>query len=238
MTLRWLHHFVTAKADGTNVTLVKPTNWNEPHDATTDSTVPIVVGATVPGPLVELPISTIMPTGVMVPYAGAVAPAGWYLCDGSLKNRITDAGLFAVCGTTYGAGDSSTTFQLPDMRGRVPAGVDGGAGRLTSTWFGNAVLGAAGGTQANSTTVGFTSSGTNAINFGNVNLIGGYSSPSGAEVAAASSGNGASARAHDHSVSGYVSLYGNFGISVYGSGGTAGFLTAPPTLITNYIIKA
>lgn len=73
-------------------------------------------------------------TGTVLDFAGAVAPAGWLLCDGSSVSRTTYANLFAVIGTTHGSGDGSTTFSLPDGRGRVAAGKDnmGGtsAGRL------------------------------------------------------------------------------------------------------------
>ncbi|HIX16953.1 MAG TPA: phage tail protein [Candidatus Gemmiger faecavium] len=64
------------------------------------------------------------PPGMIVPYAGAAAPAGWLLCDGSAVSRTTYADLFAVIGTTYGAGNGSTTFTLPDLRGRVAAGAN------------------------------------------------------------------------------------------------------------------
>ena len=65
-----------------------------------------------------------MPTGMVVPYAGAVAPDGWLLCQGQAVSRTTYAQLFSVIGTTYGSGDGSTTFNLPDMRGRVAVGSD------------------------------------------------------------------------------------------------------------------
>lgn len=65
-----------------------------------------------------------MPPGLMAPFAGSTAPAGWLLCDGSTVSRTTYAALFAVIGATYGAGDGSTTFALPDMRGRVAAGAN------------------------------------------------------------------------------------------------------------------
>jgi microcystin-dependent protein len=58
--------------------------------------------------------------------------SGWLFCDGSAVHRITYAALFAVIGTEYGSGDGSTTFNVPDLRGRVPVGVDGGGGRLTA----------------------------------------------------------------------------------------------------------
>jgi len=53
------------------------------------------------------------------------APTGWLLCDGTAVSRTTYASLFAVIGTTFGTGDDSTTFNVPDFRGRVPAGPDG-----------------------------------------------------------------------------------------------------------------
>lgn len=67
-----------------------------------------------------------MPVGSVIPFAGAVAPAGWLLCDGSAVSRTTYAALFAVIGTTYGAGDGSTTFNLPNLKGRIPVGRDTG----------------------------------------------------------------------------------------------------------------
>ncbi len=73
--------------------------------------------------------------GEVADYAGGTPPAGWLLCDGSAVSRATYATLFAAIGTTWGPGDGATTFNLPDMRGRVAAGRDdmGGAaaGRLT-----------------------------------------------------------------------------------------------------------
>jgi microcystin-dependent protein len=74
------------------------------------------------------------PAGMVVPYAGTSAPSGWLLCYGQAVSRTTYAGLFATIGTTYGTGDGST-FNIPDLRGRVVAGQDdmGGtsANRLT-----------------------------------------------------------------------------------------------------------
>ena len=66
--------------------------------------------------------------GIIQMYAGASAPTGWLLCDGSAISRTTYATLFGVISTTYGAGDASTTFNVPDMRGRIPAGVGTGTG--------------------------------------------------------------------------------------------------------------
>ena len=63
-----------------------------------------------------------VPTGTVSAFAGSAAPTGYALCDGSAVNRTSQAALFGVIGTTYGVGDGSTTFNLPDLRGRVVAG--------------------------------------------------------------------------------------------------------------------
>jgi microcystin-dependent protein len=63
------------------------------------------------------------PAGSIVMYGGASAPAGWLLANGSAVSRTgTYAALFAAIGTTYGSGDGSTTFNLPDFRGVFPKG--------------------------------------------------------------------------------------------------------------------
>lgn len=65
-----------------------------------------------------------MPTGSMVDFAGATAPGGFLLCNGGAVSRTTYADLFAIIGTTYGVGNGTTTFNLPDLRGRVAAAPD------------------------------------------------------------------------------------------------------------------
>jgi microcystin-dependent protein len=74
------------------------------------------------------------PTGAVIAFAGSSAPTNWLLCYGQAVSRTTYAALFAVVSTTYGVGDGTTTFNLPDLRGRGIAGVDnmGGsdAGRI------------------------------------------------------------------------------------------------------------
>lgn len=80
-------------------------------------------------------LELILPTGSVVPYAGTSAPTNFLLCYGQAVSRTTYADLFTVISTTYGVGDGSTTFNLPDLRGRAVAGKDdmGGssANRLT-----------------------------------------------------------------------------------------------------------
>lgn len=58
--------------------------------------------------------------GIVLPFAGSTAPSGWLRCDGAAVSRTTYAKLFAVIGTTYGAGDGSTTFNLPNLQDRIP----------------------------------------------------------------------------------------------------------------------
>jgi microcystin-dependent protein len=94
-----------------------------------------------------------IPTGSLMPYAGAAAPSGWLLCAGQEVSRTTYADLFTVVSATYGSGDGSTTFNLPDLRGRSVFGKDdmGGttANRITNAVSGiiGTTLGAAGGDQ-------------------------------------------------------------------------------------------
>lgn len=103
----------------------------------------------------QLAPRNIMPVGLgPLPWTGATAPPHWVFCNGQALSRTTYAALFAVMGTTFGVGDGSTTFNVPDIRGRLPLGKDnmGGidAGRITSasTGGGNAdTLGGVGGAQ-------------------------------------------------------------------------------------------
>jgi microcystin-dependent protein len=98
-----------------------------------------------------------MPVGAVLDYAGTAAPTGFLLCYGQIVSRTTYSALFAAIGTTYGNGNGTTTFQLPDFRGRVSAGKDdmGGssANRLTSPVNGD-VLGASGGSESHTLTQG------------------------------------------------------------------------------------
>mgnify|MGYP002737943254 CR=1 FL=1 len=99
-----------------------------------------------------------VPSGGVIPFAGSTAPAGWLLCAGQAVSRTQYGELFAVLGTTYGSGDGSTTFNVPDLRGRVVAGVDNmggtGASRLTSTTItgGADAVGEVGGSQTHTLT--------------------------------------------------------------------------------------
>lgn len=63
-------------------------------------------------------------SGLIMAYAGSTSPEGWLICDGSAVSRTTYATLFSLIGTTYGVGDGSTTFNIPNIKGRAIVGYD------------------------------------------------------------------------------------------------------------------
>ena len=70
----------------------------------------------------------VIPPGTIVMTGRSSAPSGWLICNGDAVDRTLYAQLFAAIGETFGVGDGTTTFNLPDMRGRVAAGVGTGTG--------------------------------------------------------------------------------------------------------------
>jgi len=97
-----------------------------------------------------------IPAGCIMPYAGATAPSGFLLADGSAVSRTTYADLFAVVGETYGIGDGSLTFNLPDLNGRVAVG------KSTDTEFNT--LGKTGGEKTHQLTVEELASHSHSLN--------------------------------------------------------------------------
>jgi len=69
-------------------------------------------------------IKDTVPAGVVDMFAGSTAPSGYLLCDGSAVSRSTYSKLFTAIGTTYGSGDGSTTFNLPNLKGKVAVGLN------------------------------------------------------------------------------------------------------------------
>lgn len=78
--------------------------------------------------------TAIVPSGTVLDYAGPTAPSGWTECDGSAISRTTFSALFTAIGTTWGVGDGSTTFNVPDLRRRTCVGRGGAStGTLGNT---------------------------------------------------------------------------------------------------------
>lgn len=105
----------------------------------------IDAGAITSAKLATATVQLLAPTGVIQGYAGSAAPTGWLLCDGSAVSRASYADLFTLIGTTYGVGDGSTTFNLPDLKGRVPVGRNAADGSFD-------VLGESGGAKTHTLT--------------------------------------------------------------------------------------
>lgn len=155
----------------------------------------------------------LVPTGSVISFIAQAAPGGWLLCDGSAISRETYARLFAIIGTTYGSGDNSTTFNLPDMRGRVPIGFGTGSGLTTRN------LAATGGAETHTLTIGEMPS----HNHGGVTGPGNHSGAQG--ILAAGGGNDVAEDqgTHTHSIS--------------AQGGDGAHNNMQPFLVLNYIIK-
>lgn len=113
----------------------------------------LAAGAVSLANLAQAVAEALTPAGSLAPYAGASAPAGWMFCNGQTVSRTTYAALFAAIGTQFGVGDGTTTFGIPDLRGRSVFGRDdmGGtaANRVTTAGSGvsGSYLGAVGGNQ-------------------------------------------------------------------------------------------
>jgi microcystin-dependent protein len=106
----------------TNKTLTSPTLSNPTATGTTT-----LADATVTGTLTN----SALPTGEIKIWPTASAPTGHLLCNGAAVSRSTYAGLFGVIATTFGVGDGSTTFNLPNLKGKVIVGVDAGQTEFT-----------------------------------------------------------------------------------------------------------
>ncbi|MDE0608615.1 MAG: tail fiber protein [Anaerolineaceae bacterium] len=109
-----------------------------------------------PVPVELLPASALaVRAGAVLAWAGSAAPDGWKLCDGAAISRTGFEDLFSVIGETFGAGDGSTTFDLPDLRGRFPLGLDnmGGASADSVTATEADQLAGVGGSEKHTLTV-------------------------------------------------------------------------------------
>ncbi len=81
-------------------------------------------------------LAALIPSGTVTDFAGTSAPTGWLECGGAAVSRTTYAALFSAIGTTWGAGDGSTTFNLPNLNGRMTIGRNGSISGITATTVG------------------------------------------------------------------------------------------------------
>ena len=199
------------------------------------------------------------PTGAMLPYAGASAPtqtiggvSAWLLCDGTAVSRTTYAALFTALGTTYGPGNGTTTFNLPDLRGRVPMGAGTGTGhgangtgaptggtalaaRARGQWGGDERLQA----HTHSGTTGNDSPDHSHTSAADYRLAGGsganywfISDGSGAVVGPVTSTSGGASARHQHAFT-----TGAHSVTAQGTGDANGGANMQPYIVTNYLIK-
>jgi microcystin-dependent protein len=187
--------------------------------------------------------SGLPPSGALMPYSGSSAPSGWLLCQGQAVSRTTFATLFGVTSITYGSGDGVTTFNLPDLRGRVVAGVDGGVNRLTTNTMSSQALGGIGGLELETLNVGqlptnIASNGNNTIVVDGVNIV--TTTNGAASVANWSNGSGTTLTAFqpNQATAGTVSSSRtqNVGVTSTNTSG-GGHPNVQPTMELNYLIK-
>lgn len=105
-----------SEARPTNTTYVEWIGPVQPTNATTDDIWTDTSVGVIEDPVVSMPIGTIQM------YASSTSPTNWLVCNGQAVNRVTYSVLFALVGTTYGVGDGSSTFNLPNLQGKAPFG--------------------------------------------------------------------------------------------------------------------
>ncbi|WP_350348010.1 tail fiber protein [Agromyces sp. G08B096] len=150
-----------------------------------------------------------VPTGAVEAFAGSAAPAGWLLCDGAAVSRTTYADLYALIGSTYGAGNGSSTFNLPNLKGRVPVALDAAQAEFNA-------MGETGGAKTHTLTIAEMPNHSHAQNV--------------------SANTGGTAVRNDYDSDSAGGIYPQ-GINTGGSGGGQAHNNLQPYLVLNFIIR-
>jgi len=173
----------------------------------------------------------IVPSGTIVGYGAASAPTGWLLCNDAAVSRSTYARLFAVIGTGYGAGDGSSTFNVPDLRDKVPLGKGANndtLGTTTGSAAASSVLASASKTGVTTAASNTGTANTGTGNTGTGNTATGTTDDNTATTAASNTGTGTTGTANTGTAN---SGTGNTGTGNTGAEG-AGDLT-----LTTYTVN-
>lgn len=151
--------------------------------------------------------------GVVKMFSGSTAPEGWLLCDGSAVSRTTYSELFSIIGTTYGTGDGSTTFNIPNIKGRTVVGLNS-----SDTDF--KTLGKTGGEKTHKLTVNEMPSHKHNVSF------------------STQLGNAEQRLALGSNSGGTTGTTGVYGTPTVDAGGNQPHNNLQPYIVLNYIIKA
>ncbi len=177
-------------------------------------------------------VSAAIPVGVILQWGTGTAPTNWLICDGASVLRATYPTLFGLWGTTYGSADG-THFNLIDLRGRIPVGVDAGAGRVTANNTLAAVAGAEahtlGTTEIPSHTHTLTDPGhSHSPPASNPNFLTDGAGGTGASITTTGAGYRVASPTADAST----------GITIANTGGGGGHNNLQPYVCINHIVRA
>jgi microcystin-dependent protein len=183
------------------------------------------------------------PVGAIMAWPSATPPSGYLACDGAAVSRTTYAALFAVIGTTFGGGDGSTTFALPDLRGRTPLGVGTATGAAGATAH---TLGQKSGEETHALTIAELASHTHTGTTGNENayhqhdppVAAGYREPSYSYRSIATTNDPFWSNADANNRTSNQTAFHQHGFTTAGTGSGTAHNTLPPYVGLHFVIKA
>lgn len=248
MTLSVKHAFNSLKSDGVDVSFVQPSYWNAEHVITAGAYTVLGRNAGTAGTVTDVAIDDFgVPLGVPLAFTGpsGSVPGKYLLAFGQAISRATYADYFTLVSTTYGVGDGSTTFNMPDLRGRTIFGI-GNMGGVESSRLNSIIastLGATGGAQTEAAgvtgtcVVGGSTSGSLSVNVTSTSMDGPSLSTN---AQAGASWFDIAAANHTHAnVQSSGGTSGSLVVNATGSisGATAAVTNVPPGMALNVMVK-